>query len=1244
MSNCTAKCSRAIRVLNAPMFAFALALLCTAFGAHAAQKTWNGSGTNWNSATSWSPNGVPAAGDDLVFDGPSNLTSNNNIAAGTLFNSITFAPSAGAFTLSGNAFALNSSVTNNSNSSQTINSNVLLSNGSTASITFTNNTLAALTFGNVSGGSGGAAGVQTLTTAGAGPITINGAITVGGAAQLVLTDTSVSTLSLLGTGNAVTTLNINTPGGFGVVDIGANGLAINDITGNSAIQPTFAGNNNATGGGLLTILQNTATDGGNVGTQTGTLTINAQITGNNCLEAFASPTCGVLALTNVNNNFTGDLIINAGTVSVSSIGSAGSASPVGMGRIRFGNLASSKLSYTGPGETPTRVFDLLGGTTGGIIEQAGTGLLKISNLTVSTSGAKTLVLQGSTTGTGEFAGVIADSASGAISITKSGTGSWLLSAANTNTGTTTVANGTLTVGNGTTGSLNGAAGTPLTFTGSGSFVVNEAPGISQGMGVLTLTAGDGTIQSNYASGPGNAITFTSLAARAIGATANFVINGGTNGSTNKIVLSGQAANAFINQGLYFNGADFVWNDAGGFVRAINYGSDAGAVTSTTTGSQTATAHLQVSTNIVGQGTATFTTIKIVGANSLRVLAGNTVTVSGILKSGGGAASQAIDTGTAVTTPASGDLVVRTDALTDALTINLPVTNATATTFAKSGLGTLNMGTTAVCTYTGATNLNAGITTASVTTSLGAATTSTTANINIVNGATLQLAGNGTANAINFGTRSFNVAGTGASGRLGCIENITAISQINAISKLTLTDNATINCAATTGVTTAGEIDIRSSTPAINFNGFTMTKVGGAPFNIPLACTCTNSTGANGSIPGVSVAYTAGTLNSVEGTVSFSPNTGAVMVSSGATMYTYQPTMAAGVCPPVILNGGKFQHYPDGGSYTWPGTIVLAANTTSTIDNNSATASSTFTLSGQITGPGNLILTDTTATALNIFTGNNNYAGTTTVSTNQLQVGASGTTGSLSAGAVTLAAGTTLTFKRTDAGLIVPGAITGAGVVTFAGTGTTTLLGANSYTGATTVSAGTLIVDGTESVTSAIAFPAGTTLNGFGTLSSPVTVTAATIVPGDSVVPGTLTFSAAANPLTVNTTTVMNFRLNGAPGAGGTGNDYINAPNGPVTLSASNLLNLSGSPTVGGTYTLISGTSVTGTPTLNSNSTGLVAVLTNTGTAITVTFPSPGFTWTGLGMTSNWSDAGNWTPSAPVGTPMNSCLSRRVRPR
>ena len=68
-------------------------------------------------------------------------------------------------------------------------------------------------------------------------------------------------------------------------------------------------------------------------------------------------------------------------------------------------------AYTGTGETTDRLLNF-GGTTGGaVLDQSGSGLLRFSSTaTVAATGVgvKTLTLQGSTAGSGEFDGLIAD--------------------------------------------------------------------------------------------------------------------------------------------------------------------------------------------------------------------------------------------------------------------------------------------------------------------------------------------------------------------------------------------------------------------------------------------------------------------------------------------------------------------------------------------------------------------------------------------------------------------------------------------------------------------------------------------------------------------------------------------------------------------------------------------------------------------------------------------------------------------
>jgi len=74
-----------------------------AFGA---TRTWTGGGAdnNWSTTANWGGT-APVAGDDLVFpSGALRLSNNNNISAGTSFNSITISGS--GYTLAGNSIAL----------------------------------------------------------------------------------------------------------------------------------------------------------------------------------------------------------------------------------------------------------------------------------------------------------------------------------------------------------------------------------------------------------------------------------------------------------------------------------------------------------------------------------------------------------------------------------------------------------------------------------------------------------------------------------------------------------------------------------------------------------------------------------------------------------------------------------------------------------------------------------------------------------------------------------------------------------------------------------------------------------------------------------------------------------------------------------------------------------------------------------------------------------------------------------
>ncbi|MEI8383135.1 MAG: autotransporter-associated beta strand repeat-containing protein [Planctomycetota bacterium] len=182
--------------------------------------------------------------------------------------------------------------------------------------------------------------------------------------------------------------------------------------------------------------------------------------------AFLIRKCGPGAIQlSGNNTYTGQTILESGTLSVASLNSftegmrkPGSSLGVPMdiesGEIVIGEDGKDgecALIYTGTGETSDRVMNLAGKNSIVSFNQSGTGLFKFtSDLLISGYGAnKTVVLRGDTKGTGEIEGIIPDphdrTGKAKTAITKSDSGKWTLSGRNTFSGLMKVTQGTLCI-------------------------------------------------------------------------------------------------------------------------------------------------------------------------------------------------------------------------------------------------------------------------------------------------------------------------------------------------------------------------------------------------------------------------------------------------------------------------------------------------------------------------------------------------------------------------------------------------------------------------------------------------------------------------------------------------------------------------------------------------------------------------------------------------------------------------------
>ena len=462
-----------------------------------------------------------------------------------------------------------------------------------------------------------------------------------------------------------------------------------------------------------------------------------------------------------NNSYTGATSALTGTISCNSIADIGAVSSAlgapttsGAGTIAIGTLTrNATLRYTGSGHSSNRVINLAGTTGGATIDASGSGALVLTSaLTATGAGVKTLTLAGSNAMNNTIGGAIVNSAS-ATSLSKTGTGKWVLGGTNTFTGATSVAGGTLMLDYSTNNTSKLADLGILTMAGG----TLDLSGGTHTEAVASTTLAAGTASTITSSSLGSVLQMGLITANA-GATLNITTPGIATTDSNNV-----------------NGILGVWATVGGADWAINSTDLALGSIAAYTGYTDIDARGPTST--IADGPATNVRIVADGASGNIALGASTVTINTLLQSNATIAAT-IDTasknlitdaiwvpagkagiiigatvgdGTLTPIASSGTLLLQNDSNNDQ-TINAVLSDNGSSLISKAGIGTLILNATN--TYAGGTSLGAGTLVIGNSSALGSGTLTVTGGSVAATGTQI------TTNLVNA-NGDFAIGGTGA---------------------------------------------------------------------------------------------------------------------------------------------------------------------------------------------------------------------------------------------------------------------------------------------------------------------------------------------------------------------------------------------------------------------------------------------------------------------------------------------------
>ena len=465
---------------------------------------------------------------------------------------------------------------------------------------------------------------------------------------------------------------------------------------------------------------------------TGGFLVNGVISGKGRLQVSS----GTLTIGNTANTYSGLTYIDGGILQVSSLKNGSQNSTIGSSSnaaVNLQMLYGGTLRYTGAGDSTDRLFDISGGAS---IDASGSGALQFTNTgaNLSSGGAQTLTLTGTNTGNNTLSSILGDG-SGALSLAKSGAGTWVVSGNNTYSGGTKITSGSLVIGNAnalgaTTGSLAVNGGT-LDLRGI-NVTVGALSGSSGGVittgtsGSVTLTAG-GSSAVTYAGAINDGSGKVGLAYNGSGSLTLSSSNSFTGGVTlNSGTIKISNANALGSGTVNLSGGTLDYTGLGGFTQVGNslvvkntatfnigsYGSMDGSVSGSGTinvnansaqnfgnySAFTGTLNLLSSVGKLAFG-STGMTINVSAGAGIQISTNGTALDIGALS--GGAGSSLSSAGFSLSGASIGALNTNT---TFAGTIqNYSVGNVL--TLTKVGTGALTL--TGTNTYTGATTISSG---------------------------------------------------------------------------------------------------------------------------------------------------------------------------------------------------------------------------------------------------------------------------------------------------------------------------------------------------------------------------------------------------------------------------------------------------------------------------------------------------------------------------------------------------------